>query len=1395
MSKPLSYSYFQKQYMQRVAAGELFIPEPVSPAVDMFVAELNKSPKGDADFSIYKLDEIEWSDFLGDIFSSEEKLERTGTGFEYRAIVEDACAQSLRTFIGKIKKVETKLALLKFFLTDDFRQNVLNKGYCAYGSSVDMIQLQCAKLMGEINRSLHGEVAPDLADITDDIAADAGDEPVNSEQDIKKIIDSLPTKKMLINEKVVEIYQLPKDEEITPIGKLIASVNKGEVQARKADWKHLVQEGFRAEQTSPMTFMYWMQESLTDIKIRDYRVDALHTILENLPAYLQELEAPDDVQNRYKQDCMNLLHYFRQINYIVPYFDEAGRYWNEHRDDDQLDVETYLYFRFLDQIDDLKEYLAFSQAHYVAIHAKTHSFIPNIVAAQSEPYWDKLVTEDIIGFCSSLYMAETTRQKFLHGWKNPYPALTIDSFPLRLRNRCFDYYIQYRKKEVMDELLSSNRRLHEPNELECLQTLMDEEQQSYNRLKGMEQFRGSEAFARVWKAGTPDILAMADFFLQYLEEKITSLNNTDTIPTLSSTQRSYDSPIDELIQLASSDLSQCSTSSCLSKAYVLAVTNHDLDFVEWIKQEQNGYEEENNLPSYRRMHCRFCYQYVSSDGLVRQYLPEEVWETPEVKDVFFNTRIRQSVSEIEDVCNSGELVFYSTVPPKFSEDVAKLYGLKSVESYQENRVSSLKSMQMAIRQRILEKCIEWKQSAGRVTANPEPQSKEESRKTLIQQNLDGLLFLFQRIAPDALAWICQEYKINSQGPHDGIDDHNIIFRNAPGVREKFLQRIKDAYMDLGTGNWIYSPQSSLYLEIEQKLRECQTLDDRVRYLRTILAPFKRFADAFDPTTNIRERKRQIEKMNDHIADLSKFSDDALDEEGKPIKDQIKFAKEFAEHCEKDIKYYNEKAHRLFEIAQKGMLDTNCTKDNPSIDFCFGRFWYFMIHFGRHLSAICLSYDILLMDIQRQTGIYLLHTISQRDYIDNYHFFSSEDTAAQIDKVELAKFMSVPYFDRLTQYTNQTDLDEYIADSHWNYRLNRVLYKAISTSQGGQGLGLYLDTTESSPQNPPKNDYSHLYGIIFNEAYRTACEVLRMPTPNTRVATLLRKAASWKFRDIRDEEGNLIEISPNSTDTIEAYHIMGFVYVILAFSTEQDAKVTEFLSALRDFHNNGVYFKMYTHCVQDYLKGYIHIACKLNNQSGIPDPIVDKSTKSAPQEILQKNSKPVSSKVNKQKKVVPDKNTIYAVKYINDGEDRIRRIQFFMKSLITWNWIDKDSSIKSFELFFSGQTPKPAIKWEVQSAVVYSLMKQLLSKKTYIEKMKNASATAIVQKGFGFVSIDTHADRLTEDEQTKISLLLQTILDPTHPLPVRSDRARTSYDLYDESLLDKNDLANGNVRKI
>lgn len=380
--------------------------------------------------------------------------------------------------------------------------------------------------------------------------ADTDTESPDSQQDIKKIVASLPTKKMIVNGKVMEIYQLPKGEEITPIGKLIASVNKGKVKAREADWKHLVQAGFRAEQATPMTFMYWLLDNLTDIHIRDYRIDALLTIIENIPAYLQEVEAPDDVQSRYKQDCKNLLHYFRQINYIIPYFDEAGHYWNEHRDDDQLDVETYLYFRFLDQLDDLKEYIAFSQAHYVAIRDKTHRFIPTIVAAQSEQYRDKLEVEDIISFCSSLYMAETTRQKFIAGWEKPLPRLTIDDIDWELRNRCFDFYIEQRIQDIRTNLRTDNRRLHGPSTQECYACLMESEQQAYNRLKGLEHFRGSAAYAREWKQGTPDNLAMTELFLQYLEEKRNSaliekqqnnftLNQMSASTTMSTTSNNH----------------------------------------------------------------------------------------------------------------------------------------------------------------------------------------------------------------------------------------------------------------------------------------------------------------------------------------------------------------------------------------------------------------------------------------------------------------------------------------------------------------------------------------------------------------------------------------------------------------------------------------------------------------------------------------------------------------------------------------------------------------------------------------------------------------------------------------------------------------------------------------
>lgn len=529
MSHTFTKESFRREYLQRVAEGEMLPKWLDSTAVSMLIQQMNKPRKEGCDFGEYSFYDIKWSDFLSGIFSLEERIETNETGLQIKVIDEQSCYDCLKHFIEQIKKPELKISIMEFLLKDEFRREVLEKDYDAYRNSSHMIQEQCAIVLGDVNRAIQGFIAPDLANLPDDYG--------EKEEDTKT-----PNKsnKVLVNingqPHVLDLYYLPTEKDMDIIKNIIDSVNDGSIQARKADWKILVQTGHRISQNKGYTFDHWLQENLTDIRVRDYRVDALHTIIDNLPDYLQEIPNSARVINRYKNDCNSLIHYFRTINFIIPYYDEAGMYYSEHRDDDQFAVEAYIYYQFIERLEDISEYVAFTQAHYEAIKDKTHLFIPQLVAAKSQTCLGVLTAQDIIEFCRSLYMAETTRQKYLHGWDNESPLPTIHTFPLKLRNRCFDFYINHCYNEIFSTLSASNKRLHLPDEKECLEELLKNETQAYNRLKGMENFRGSIAFAQTWKQGTPDILAMADLFLQYLQERINNLSESHHSQSTSAVQ-------------------------------------------------------------------------------------------------------------------------------------------------------------------------------------------------------------------------------------------------------------------------------------------------------------------------------------------------------------------------------------------------------------------------------------------------------------------------------------------------------------------------------------------------------------------------------------------------------------------------------------------------------------------------------------------------------------------------------------------------------------------------------------------------------------------------------------------------------------------------------------------
>ena len=125
---------------------------------------------------------------------------------------------------------------------------------------------------------------------------------------------------------------------------------------------------------------------------------------------------------------------------------------------------------------------------------------------------------------------------------------------------------------------------------------------------------------------------------------------------------------------------------------------------------------------------------------------------------------------------------------------------------------------------------------------------------------------------------------------------------------------------------------------------------------------------------------------------------------------------------------------------------------------------------------------------------------------------------------------------------------------------------------------------------------------------------------------------------------------------------------------------------------------------------------------------------------------------------PDDNTpiFHTLKYLYDGNDRVKRIDAFIKALTTLRWIDSETNVDMFQLFFKGEPHRCNITWKGSSAVLQQMLTLLCGKK-YIGVPKGASVTSIMKTQFG-KNKDSHAGR-TDEARTNIIEMCIKLLDP------------------------------------
>lgn len=139
----------------------------------------------------------------------------------------------------------------------------------------------------------------------------------------------------------------------------------------------------------------------------------------------------------------------------------------------------------------------------------------------------RLSIDNIVDFAKRLYIAEGFRQLILSGEKDYRDMPTLEKFYWRIRNACFDVYIDLRKERIKEFLNRDNARVDEADDFEALQYMLKEEESVVARENGLEAFKGSYAYDAMWYPGRKLILEMIDIFIQYLQKKIEEMRKAE----------------------------------------------------------------------------------------------------------------------------------------------------------------------------------------------------------------------------------------------------------------------------------------------------------------------------------------------------------------------------------------------------------------------------------------------------------------------------------------------------------------------------------------------------------------------------------------------------------------------------------------------------------------------------------------------------------------------------------------------------------------------------------------------------------------------------------------------------------------------------------------------------
>lgn len=248
-------------------------------------------------------------------------------------------------------------------------------------------------------------------------------------------------------------------------------------------------------------------------------------------------------------------------------------------------------------------------------------------------------------------------------------------------------------------------------------------------------------------------------------------------------------------------------------------------------------------------------------------------------------------------------------------------------------------------------------------------------------------FKWGGVVDNCIEWMRYTYNLPPMKPTNNNQQENQLQGEGKAVKEKWELFYKETLpkkileeTEAFDNSVIMYGDSPLMDEIEANLNECQTDEQRERYLFSLLKPFGDIptgcgiARIYTPTAEIKRLKECIEKHEKDKAywETMPENEQLRDMSGKPSgtpKEQIDACNSMIEEAKEQIDWVLHVNHQFCNLTGRFEDGAKWMKEG-TVESCLHAFIKVKIMFANRLDALLLTYGIDLMRVQRESGLYL-----------------------------------------------------------------------------------------------------------------------------------------------------------------------------------------------------------------------------------------------------------------------------------------------------------------------------------------------------------------------------------------------------------------------------------------